>query len=96
MSGLSTLTGKGDELASGESPELLGPRVDGVDLITKLPRYPVLETIGCLVVRQEPQRLNHPGDPEMVVVVGVPPLCRVEEERLVAVRRRQEATSCGF
>ena len=46
-------------------------------------------------VIQEPQRLNHPGDPEMVVVLRVPPPCRVEEEQLVAVRGRKEATSGG-
>ena len=70
--------GNREDLGSGESPELLGPRIDGIDLVAELARDPVLETIGGLVVRQEPQRLNHPGDPEMVVVVGVPPPCRVE------------------
>lgn len=57
------------EPGSGEPPELLRPSVDGVDLVTELARDPVLETVGGLVVRQEPQRLDHPGYPEVVVVI---------------------------
>ena len=60
---LDTLTGNVEEPGSGESPELFGSRVDGVDVVTELACYPVLETIGSLVVRQEPQRLYHPSDP---------------------------------
>ena len=55
--------GNREDLGSGESPELFGPRIDGVYVVTGLACYPVLETIGSLVVRQEPQRLYHPSDP---------------------------------